>query len=406
MRGALSIAAYRALNRSTARKAFQPSAKRPQGTLVWIHAPEAGSVARFTELALRLQAMDSGLSVLITLPPETLLPPPTPSILFEHVPSDTSGQARAFLDHWHPQICLWAWGGLQPNLILGAAERSVSLFLIDASQDGFDNQRERWLPEVARHSLKAFELFSARSKAAQAQLVKLGCDPDRIELNAALRPGPPVLPAAQSKIDTLTAALAARPVWFAEGIVAEEVPHLMTAQRTAQRLSHRLLLIAAPADDEADALIETLCRSDRTRFQRWSEGLAPDETTSVLIADIAGESGLWLRLAPLAFMGGSLGPGAKGRDPMHAAALGAAVLYGPGVGDHLEAYRRLAEVGAARIVGDGPSLAAAVSQLIAPDQAARMAVAGWGVVTEGAATTDRILDLTLSAVEAQAQGAI
>ena len=54
---------------------------------------------------------------------------------------------------------------------------------------------------------------------------------------------------------------------------------------------------------------------------------------------------------------------------------------------------RLAAEGAARIVNDATALGTAVNRLIAPDQAATMAQAGWDVISRGAAVTDKVIDL-------------
>jgi 3-deoxy-D-manno-octulosonic-acid transferase len=98
-------------------------------------------------------------------------------------------------------------------------------------------------------------------------------------------------------------------------------------------------------------------------------------------------------MAPVSFLGGSLVAGHNCVDPLEAAALGSAILYGPRVGKHLQSYSRLAAAGAARIINDSAALGMAVSRLVAPDQAAIMAHAGWDVISEGAALTDRISDL-------------
>ena len=116
----------------------------------------------------------------------------------------------------------------------------------------------------------------------------------------------------------------------------------------------------------------------------------PDENTQVFVAENPGELGLWYRLAPLSFLGGSLVPGHGGHDPFEAATLGSAILTGPTSGG-IGAYTRLVEAGAARIVRDTDSLAAAVSNLIAPDQAAAMAHAGWDVISAGAALADAVV---------------
>lgn len=117
----------------------------------------------------------------------------------------------------------------------------------------------------------------------------------------------------------------------------------------------------------------------------------PDENTQVLLVSDDSELGLWYRLSPLCFLGGSLAGKTGGQSPMMAAALGSAILYGPNVGRHLESYSRLVAAGAARIVKDMESLSAAVSHLIAPDRAAAMAHAGWNVVSAGAETADLML---------------
>ncbi|MEO0504381.1 MAG: 3-deoxy-D-manno-octulosonic acid transferase, partial [Pseudomonadota bacterium] len=51
----------------------------------------------------------------------------------------------------------------------------------------------------------------------------------------------------------------------------------------------------------------------------------------------------------------------------------------------------LLDGGGARIVNDASSLGLAVSQMIAPDRAAHMAMAGWDILTEGAESLDRIV---------------
>ena len=56
-------------------------------------------------------------------------------------------------------------------------------------------------------------------------------------------------------------------------------------------------------------------------------------------------------------------------------------------------------MGAARIISDDLSLGNAVSRLIAPDQAASMAMAAWDVITVGAAATDRVIELVNTALD-------
>ena len=92
-------------------------------------------------------------------------------------------------------------------------------------------------------------------------------------------------------------------------------------------------------------------------------------------------------------------------DPYSAAAHGTAIVYGPNVGPHVDAFTRLMNAGAARIVNDTSSLGRAISQMIAPDHAAQMAMAGWDVVTRGADSLDRIISLVQSRLDGRRPGA-
>ena len=124
-----------------------------------------------------------------------------------------------------------------------------------------------------------------------------------------------------------------------------------------------------------------------------AEGEEPEDNTQVYLADGTGEMGLWLRLAPLALLGGTLPGGAGGRNPNEAAALGSALLHGPVVAPHAEAWGRLDAAGAARVVLNGAELGRAVDALLAPDRVAAMAHAGWDVATRGAEVSNRVADL-------------
>ena len=115
----------------------------------------------------------------------------------------------------------------------------------------------------------------------------------------------------------------------------------------------------------------------------------PDEFVALAYQLLLTRSPCLQRLA-LAAAGHSLDVQAY---PFEAAALGSAVLYGPKVRNFLPSYGRLATAGAARIVNDAGALGNAVSRLIAPDQAATMAHAGWDVISEGAELADRVIEM-------------
>jgi 3-deoxy-D-manno-octulosonic-acid transferase len=225
------------------------------------------------------------------------------------------------------------------------------------------------------------------------KLEALGLNPARIDETAPLQAGGLTLPCSDADLIELSRTLAARPVWLAGNLQADEVETVLVAHRQAIRFSHRLLLVLHPSHNDLVESVRGRISEFGFRMIDWSSGAEPDDTTQVLLAPDPADLGLFYRIAPVSFMGSSLVPGYNGRNPFEAATLGSAVLYGPNVRRYMPFYSRLAKAGAARIVKDAETLAAAVTRLIAPDQAAAMAHAGWDVVSQGADLTDRVIEL-------------
>lgn len=394
----LGLAAYRALTRRNAQSHYEFTIPRPRQDLLWIHAPEVGNSQAVLDLAHRLCTHRHNLSVLITCD-ESTVSSSTPQILVQPIPSEHPIDIGAFLDHWQPNVALWLWGDLRPNLILETHDRNVPLIMANADQDGFESRRDRWLPEVARKVLGCFDNILARTPTAFERLAKITRNSDALEHSSPLMTGGYPLDYVRSDFDELSENLGGRPIWFAAAINQKEIPTVLMAHRQALRLSHRLLLVLNPAseDNKADC-IEQL-DAEGLRSADWQEGQFPDDNCQVLLTTDQNELGLWYRIAPLSFLGSSLSADQSGLDPFQAASLGSAILYGPNVRNYLPSYSRLAAAGAARIVNDSGALGTAVARLISPDHAATMAMSGWDVISEGAAITDRIVQLVSNALD-------
>ena len=402
MSDSLGLKAYRALVRRNPPTRYAPSIDRPEGEVLWIHAPEKGNALALFDLAKRLCAQRHGLSVLIT--GDEAIVSPCATIIIDTAPSEHPQDTGTFLEHWQPDVALWLWGDLQPNLILAAHRQSIPLIMADADQQGFENRRDRWLPEVARDVMACFQNVLARTDPGHAHLAKLMRSDVALELSGPLMAGGQSLVYAQSDFDELSTILGGRPIWLAASVQSNEVQTVLAAHRHALRQSHRLLLILNPASEDQAAECQARLSVEGLRSARWEDGGMPDDNCQVLLATAQDELGLWYRVAPLSFLGSSLSSGQYGLDPFQAAALGTAILYGPNVRNHMPSYTRLAAAGAARIVNDAGALGVAVARLISPEHAASMAMSGWDVVSQGAATTDRITELVITSLDAAEEG--
>lgn len=369
---------------------------RPGGELIWVHVPDTRRLAAIRDLAARLAPLRPGARFLITVPPDV---DPNGVDRGDDVAciltlgDDHPDNARDFLNHWMPDLGLWAGGVLLVNHIVSAGDAGVAMLLLDADAAVLRQQGQGWMAGPIRHALARFASILAVDPETQAFLRKNGVSASRIQVSERLHAGIVPTPCAEADLTEATERLAGRPLWLAALLPGDEAPAVLAAHRHALRLSHRLMLIVVPADPgEIDDIVRAAAAAG-LRLAPPGDLNAADDNTQLFIADAPEDLAIWLRVAPLCFLGGTLETGQPMANALEAAALGSAVLFGPNSGSQSDACAKLAEAGAARPVRDGDTLGEAVVQLSAPDRVAQMALAGWNVVTEGAELTEQLLDL-------------
>ncbi|MFC4669586.1 3-deoxy-D-manno-octulosonic acid transferase [Seohaeicola nanhaiensis] len=398
----LSYAAYRALSRRHAPATFQEPPARPETELIWLHATSAARMSALNDLARRLKMMRPGIAVLLTHAPDARAegaPLPGGANWVMLLDSDHPASARQFAAHWHPDFCLWAGGVLMPNVIAAANEIGVPLCIADLGSAELQSSRHKWLPDLTRSCLDRFSWILTTNQTTARTLRRMGIAPAKVTVAPRLRGSALAPPCNDDDLEAVVQDLAGRPVWLAAHARPTEFAAILSAHRAALRLSHRLLLVITLTDPASTDTLKSALTLARLRFADWDSGDQIEDGVQVAISTDPADLGLWYRVAPLTFLASSLAEGARGVNPMEAAALGSALLYGPNVPDHADAYARLAAAGAASTVANGDSLGSAVVQLVAPDHAATMALAGWEIATEGADLIDMLIDRIQDALD-------
>jgi len=128
--------------------------------------------------------------------------------------------------------------------------------------------------------------------------------------------------------------------------------------------------------------------------QRSREEL-PTATTDIYVADTMGEMGLFYRLAPIVFMGGSLIEHG-GQNPIEAVKLGASIVHGPHIFNFTDVYEALDSAGGARRADTQEALVKQLGQLLADPTARELSVGAAERVVE---QLGGALDRTLAALE-------
>jgi 3-deoxy-D-manno-octulosonic-acid transferase len=352
-----------------------------EGRLIWFRCPDGGAALALSGLIRRL---DSDLPEAVPFVTVGSGPLPDPEILSAYRgPPEDPAILVAFLDRWQPAAAVLIGQAFLPQTVQALAIRQVPT-LGAAIRLPSGHWMERGAARLlARRHLARFRHLMTEDAGSLGALLRCGAPHRRASVGGTLTAEVAVPPASEAERASLADLMTSRPVWCAAALPLEELDPVAEAQNLAMKRSHRLLLVIIPADPADGAVMRARLAEAGVAVGLRSDGDDPDEDTSVYIADLEGELGLWLRLAPVTYIGGTLSPGTVSRTPMEAAALGSAILHGPEILGHAADHARLDAARAGRMVRDAETLAAEVETLMAPDQAAAMAHAAWQVSSAG-----------------------
>ncbi len=372
------------------------SRDRPAGELVWFHAASVGESLSLLELIRRMTEERPDLHVLVTTGTVTsaqVMEARLPAgAMHQFIPVDVLPYVRRFLDHWQPDLAVWTESELWPALITETKARKIPMVIINARMSKASHDRWRFLRGMARSLLDRFDEAHVQDDLTAGYLRRLGLPGKRLHVTGTLKEGAAALPCDEDERTRLATHLNGRPTWLAASTHEGEEEKVLEAHKLALKVNPRLLLVLVPRHPHRGDEIAALLEDARCTYARRSKGALPGSDTSVYLADTMGELGLWYRLAPISFVGGSLEP-IGGHNPFEPAALGSVILHGPYVSNFVDIFQRLAEAKAARLVSSPDSLAGAVNDLLNPDRAAAMAHAAWEVCSAGAEVTDQALDM-------------
>ena len=213
----------------------------------------------------------------------------------------------------------------------------------------------------------------------------------RVIVSGNLKAAAAALPAEADALLALQDAFADRPLWLAASTHPGEETMVGAAHRHAAASRPGLLTVLAPRHPQRGAAIADELTAAGLRVARRSADEPVTAETDIYLADTTGELGLFYRLVPLAFVGGSLVPHG-GQNMLEAAQLGCAILHGPHVANFRGIADDLAAAGATRLVADADALSAAVARLLGrPSELRAMAAAAGEAAQHKAGVLDDVV---------------
>ena len=360
----------------------RPGAARPGGPLVWLHGASVGEAMSALPLIAAIRTSRPDLTILLTTgtvaSARRMAAELPEGAIHQYVPVDTAAAVRSFLDHWRPDLAVWIESELWPRLITETRRRDIPMALVNARLSAKSHAKWRRLPGMARALLSAFGLVLAQDRETVDRLQDLGCP---ALMGGNLKAAVPEPPCDADTLAAVSARLESRPVWLAASTHPGEEEIVADAQAEVLRAHPDALLILAPRHPERGDAIADLLRQRSLATARRSLDQVPGPDTAVWLADTLGEMGLWYRLAPVSFVGGSL-TDRGGHTPFEPALCGSAILHGPDTRNFAPAYAALALAGGALAV-TGADLASGVRRLLgAPQDRTVMVAAALDTVHE------------------------
>lgn len=338
---------------------------RPRGRLVWLHGASVGESLSLLPLIDRF--IQRGLEVLVTsgtVSSARVLSARLPAGAFhQYAPIDAPKFIERFLDHWRPDIAVFAESELWPNIVAAVRARGAPLVLANARISRKSAERWRAVPGAAKSVFGAVDLCLAQDSDNAARFLALGARYVRIAGNLKFDVPPP--PADSARLAEFNGAIGARPAWAAVSTHPGEEDLVLDAHVDMAAQTPSLLTIIAPRRWERGVEIVEAARARGLTAALRSQESEPRRDVDVYIVDGVGELGLIFRSVGVVLMGKSLLPGGGGQNPIEPAKLGCAILHGPYVENFTEAYGELAATKAAARVTDAASLARAAQYLLA-----------------------------------------
>ncbi|NEU11978.1 3-deoxy-D-manno-octulosonic acid transferase [Methylobacterium sp. BTF04] len=353
-----------------------PGRARPVGRLVWMHGASVGEALSLVGLIDGMIAR--GFSVLVTTGTRSAADligrRLQAGAVHQYMPLDAPRWIGRFLDHWRPDLALVAESEIWPNTVVALYERGIPLLLVNGRMSERSFRGWGRTPRTAEALLSRFAICLVQTQDDAERFAKLGAP--RVSLAGNLKYDSEVPPADPQQLAHLRDIIGDRPVWVAASTHVGEDALVARVHAALKGRWPRLLTIVVPRHPHRGGDVAACAAAEGLRSVRRSQGGRPHGAVDVYVADTLGELGLFYRLAPLVYLGGSLVPHG-GQNPIEPTRLRAAVLHGPHVHNFTEVYRALDAAGGALAVADADALASALADLLAdPPRIAAMARAG------------------------------
>jgi 3-deoxy-D-manno-octulosonic-acid transferase len=309
-----------------------------------------------------------------------------------YLPYDLPGSVNRFLTRVQPKIAIVMETEIWPNLYLSCSQRRIPILIANARLSERSLRGYGPAMPLAGHCVRQAAWIAAQSRIDAERFLRLGADPDRLELVGNIKFDMAVSDAVIEKGRAYRQHWGAtRPVWIAASThEGEEAAALESHSLVLQQFSDAMLIVV-PRHPERFKQVVQMCKTVGFRTSTRSENLMPEHDTQCFVLDSMGELMAFFAACDVAFVGGSLAT-IGGHNVLEPASLGLPVLVGPHTHNFEEINERLSAAGALILIHNGVELGQGVTELFSDASAASViGSAGARVVKSERGALERLM---------------
>lgn len=372
------------------------SINRPDGSLMWVHVAsvgEAQSMLPMIDLFLSQNEEAHVLVTTITRTAATLLEKRLPERAFhQYLPIDRLKWVRCFLDHWTPDLVLWAESELWPVTMAELAKRRLPVALLNArmSPQSFKNwSRAKGLAE---HILSAFTVILTQTEQDKTYFDQLGGRSVVVSDNIKYCAEP--LPVEERLLSQTLQAIGSRPCWVYASSHKGEEELALQVHLALKSTFPDLLTIVVPRHPERSSEIDSFYQEQPISFSKYSLNPIPDLSCELYLVDTLGLLGLYYRACPITCIGRSFSDdGGGGHNPLEPALLRSAVLHGPHIQNLQEIYDQMDAAGASVLLERKDDLVTSLSRYFSsPDRLEQQRQKGYDFAMSKRHVLDKVIE--------------
>lgn len=364
----------------------KPTALRPKGQIIWLHAVSVGETNSAFILIEELLSFFPKVSILFTTTTVTSaavvaakIPQFNGRVVHQFLPIDTYFCVKDFFYFWRPEVALFVESEIWPNLIDVANQMDVPTFLVNARMSEKSSKKWRFAKSCGFHIFDCFAGIFAQSEEDKARLQKL--TDQEIFFYGNLKSQAQNLGFDADELTKLKTQIGSRTFWLAASTHKGEEEIIMQTHELLKKDFPDLLTILVLRHpnraEEVKPLLSAVKLAQRSKKENLESG------TEIYLVDTLNELGIFYRLAKFSFIGGSLAQ-VGGHNPFEAIKLGCGVISGRNVKNFKEIYATLEERNACALVDSAASLAAKVKEFLQSEKALQAMISNAASAIESA----------------------